>query len=83
MLAQPQNGGGPLLSRRSRNDAGHLRPHGANRERRVFPIPIADIDLSAVKNPDALGHFKAGTSPAADAFVCAPQQVVRRGLQRG
>ena len=45
------------------------------------------IDLSAVESPDALGHFKPGTSPTVIAFVSALHKsgvgVFNQGKQRG
>ena len=50
-------------------------------------LPVTVIDLSAVKSPDALGHFKAGTSPSVVAFVRALREsgggVFDQGKQRG
>ena len=49
--------------------------------------PVTVIDLSAVENPDALGHFKPGTSPSVIAFVSALHksggEVFNPGKQRG
>ena len=50
-------------------------------------LPVTVIDLSAVESPDALGHFKPGTSPSVIAFVSALHKsgggVFNQGKQRG
>ena len=50
-------------------------------------LPVTVIDLSAVESPDALGHFKAGTSPSVVAVVSALHKsgggVFNQGKQRG
>ena len=50
-------------------------------------LPVTVIDLSAVESPDALGHFKPGTSPSVIAFVSALHKsgvgVFTQGKQRG